>query len=71
MYNSFASKHDLGEPLPPTKFKAMLPSNSHGPQGGAHTHIQTTAESLARGQIALPAPVPTTWPKEPLSASES
>ena len=57
------------DPLPPTKFKAMIPSNSHCRQGGAHTRTQTTAEPLGCTQMALPAPIPSGRAKEPSATS--
>ena len=63
---------DLHLAAPPTtKFKAMLPSNSHGQQGEASSAIESTAESLCGGRMALPAPIPSGRTKEPSARSAS
>ena len=77
-YRQLRSQREMAQPvgvhsLPPTKFKPCLPSNSHGPQGGARTRTrtQTTVDSLAGRQTALPAPIPSGQVKEPSATSES
>ena len=57
--------------LPPTKFKAMLPSNSHGQQGEASSAVESTAESPCGGLMALPAPIPSGRTKEPSARNAS
>ena len=57
--------------LPPTKFKAMLPSNSHGQQGEASSAVERTAEPLSGDRMALPAPIPSGRTKEPSARSAS
>jgi hypothetical protein len=61
----------LGGAPPPTKFKAMLPSNSHGQQGEASSAVESTTESLCGGRTALPAPIPSGRTKEPSARSAS
>ena len=48
----------------------MLPSNSHGPQGRARTRTQTTVDSLAGRQTAMPATIPNTGPQAPCATGE-
>ena len=60
-----------GSALPPTKVKAMGSLHLNGTQGGARTRTQTTVDSLAGRQTALPAPIPSGGVKEPSATSES
>ena len=43
----------------------------HSPQGGARTRTQTTVDSLAGRETALPAAIPSGRVKEPSATSES
>ena len=49
----------------------MLPSNSHGQQGEASSAVESTAEPLGGGRMALPAAIPSSRSKEPSATSES